>query len=107
MDPLSLTLGAAPIAGALLSTCFKGYRLLSEASCAGEDAQVLVCRLQIEENRLRLWAEDVKSQGDGTLDQQLGERHLRSLVVLILSNTCALFTNLKKLRSEYGLVLPN
>jgi hypothetical protein len=107
MDPVSLTLGAAPIAATLLSACFAGYGYLSELSSAGEEAQVLLCRLQIEESRLRLWAEDIEAQRDSSLDQQLDQRHVRGLVVLILANTCTLFTNLKKLRSEYGLSCPN
>jgi hypothetical protein len=107
MEPVSLALGVAPIAATLLSACFTGYRYLSELSSVGEEAQVLLCRLKIEENRLRLWAEDIETQGNGSLDQQLDERHVRGLAVLILANTCTLFTNLKKLRSEYGLTCPN
>ncbi|KAH8660066.1 prion-inhibition and propagation-domain-containing protein [Xylariales sp. PMI_506] len=109
MDPVSLTLGVAPIALSLLTTCLEGYRFLSDISTAGEEAQILLCRLHIEENRLRLWAEDLQapSVSRSSLDEQLEERNIKSLVILILANTCALFTNVKKLRTEYGLSSPS
>lgn len=105
MDPVSLTLGALPIAAKLLASSLTGYHLLRDISAIGEDAQVMICRLQIEHTRLRLWASDLRSDG-ADFDDQLEKRGIRTLVVLILAHLCTMFTDTERLRKVYGLLAP-
>ncbi|KAH7109948.1 prion-inhibition and propagation-domain-containing protein [Dactylonectria macrodidyma] len=105
MDPVSLTLATIPIAASLLTSCQAGYEVLCGISSVGDDAQVLLCRLQIEQTRLYLWAKDLKAEGV-SFDQQLDSRGIKDLVISIFAQMCHILTDSKRLRSQYGLSAP-
>ncbi|KAM5345133.1 hypothetical protein ACJ41O_010995 [Fusarium nematophilum] len=105
MDPISLTLAVAPIAAGLLKACLAGYDVLQGASTVGENAQVAMCRLQIEQTRLRLWADNLTADRVD-IDSQLDARGIKDLVVMILAQICNVITDTKKLRAHYGLSFP-
>jgi hypothetical protein len=109
MDPVSLTLGALPIATQLLRSCLTGYQIIADIFTAGEDSQIALCQLQIEETRLRLWAQDAgidagAEEEQDELDRRLEKRGIRNVVLLILAHMAGIFVNTKQLRSRYGIL---
>ena len=100
MDPASLGLGTASITFNIFHSCVVGFKLLSAARNIGRDAELLVCRLRLEEYRLVLWAEH-SGLTDDNLDRRLDEPVVRTA----LAELSELLGNIEMLKKRYRLDL--
>ena len=101
-------LAIVPLCLKLLSECFRGYQIFTQANELGKSSQKLFWKFKIQEARLRIWAKEwgLIDDRDNHKPGQLGlDPDDDKIVVETLVRVSDLFRDHEKLRVRYGLTL--
>jgi hypothetical protein len=100
IDGAGIALAAVSLTFQIFAGCVKGFQLLSSAHHLGQDAELLVCMLKLEEYKLILW-----SKKSGLIDDKLDPRLNTQIISAALAELRALFDDTGKLKKKYKLEL--
>lgn len=100
--------GAVGVLGQMFDGCIKAYALFTSASNLGRDSERLVCKIRIEEMRLRVWGRewgvvDGRLEAHLQAESNIGNDKMRQLAIQILSELHRSITDFGKLQDRYGL----
>ena len=99
--------GAVGVLGQVFDGCIKAYRIFAAAANLGRDSERLVCKVRIEEARLKVWGREW-GVVEGKLEANLavadrGSPGLSSVAEMILTQLYSTIMDFSKLQDRYGL----
>lgn len=97
---------AVGLLGQIFDGCIKAYSFFTAANNLGKDSEKLVCKIRIEEMRLRVWGREwgvVEGQLEKHIAASGGNEELKKLAVTILKQLLDTITDFNKLQDRYGL----
>lgn len=103
-----LGLAVVGLVGQIFDGCITAYALFTAARNLGRDSERLVCKIRIEEMRLRVWGREW-GVSEGRLEEHLrkernaGNEKLTELAVEILSELYKTITDFNRLKERYGI----
>jgi len=103
IDATGIALATASLTFQVFAGCVKGFQLLSSTHRLGQDAELLVCMLKLEEYKLILW-----SKKSGLIDDKLDPRLNEQVISAALVELRTLSDDTGKLKKKkYNLELKN
>ncbi len=100
MEAAGLSIGIA----ALFTSCVQCFEYFKAATTLREDFEILLLKLEIEQERFLVWGEDAGIGTDGWEEQSLfnGDSKRQDLVRRCLDAIRRLLENAEDLKSQYG-----
>ena len=103
VEPISLSIGIA----ALFTACIQCFEYLKAATALREDYEILLIKLELEQERLLIWGEDLGIGGQDWSEVQMfkGDSKRQNLSRRCLHTIKTLLQDAETLKITYGLQL--
>lgn len=101
-------LAIVPLCLKLLSECFRGYQIFTQANELGKSSQKLFWKFKIQEARLRIWAKEwglIEGHHNQPTGQVGRDADDYKIVAETLVRVSELFRDQEQLQARYGLKL--